>query len=530
MKKYILLFLCLATLAGCSAKGDRVREQMKDYATIQVGSSFFEGISDNGREVLNYFKLASGEVDNIYWDQNFGDKAALKGISPAQREFADVNYGPWNRLDGQPFIQGYDKRPLGANFYPADMSEEEFMAFGDPAKNSPYTLIRRGADGELKTVWYHDAYKSRIEKISAYLKAAADYTIKPSVRKYLLSLVDALQTDDYYQSNLDWLSMEDSKMDLVLGPQETEDDRFLGLKASYESYVLLKDLNLTAAINRCAALIPALQAKLPCDDAYKTFTPGSGSSIYAYDMVYCAGNANAGIKKIAINLPYDVQVQAEKGTRTALLNNVIHQKFLKIILPAGRLLATKDQGAYLDGKAFFWNTVMREIAQAIGVKETVTGKGPVTEVLGDDALTIERIKDNALGLFLHLQTIAAGESEPTVTREKAITTFVISTIRSARFGEETALGRANTVVYNFLKEQGAFSIDRSGHYLVDFDKAEQAVTDLSSRVLTLQGEGDREAARKLISDYGTPSESLLMDFAAMGRAHIPVDVRFQFVW
>ena len=324
--------------------------------------------------------------------------------------------------------------------------------------------------------------------------------------------------------------MEDSKMDLVIGPQETEDDRFLGLKASYESYVLLKDLDLTAAIDRYAALIPALQAKLPCDEAYKTFTPGSGSSIYAYDMVYCAGNANAGIKKIAINLPYDVQVQAEKGTRTALLNNVIHQKFLKIILPAGRLLVTKEQSIFLDGKAFLWNTVMREIAQAVGVKETVTGQGPVAEVLGDDALTIERVKDNALGLFLNLQTIAAGENEPSVTREKAITTFIVSTIRSARFGDSSALGRANTVVYNYLKEQGAFSIDRSGHYLIDFDHAEQAVTDLSTRVLTIQGDGDRAAARQLIADYGTASESLLMDFAAMKRARIPVDVRFQFVW
>ena len=530
MKKYILFFLCLAVMAGCSAKGDRVREQLEDYATIQVGSSFFEGISDNGREVLNYFKQASDEVDNIYWDQNFGDKAALKGLNRAQREFATVNYGPWNRLDGQPFVKDYDVRPLGANFYPADMSEEEFMAFGDEAKDSPYTLIRRDADGQLKTVWYHEAYKDRIDKINGFLKAAADYTIKPSVRKYLLSLVDALQTDDYYQSNLNWLSMEDSKMDLVIGPQETEDDRFLGLKASYESYVLLKDLDLTAAIDRYAALIPALQAKLPCDEAYKTFTPGSGSSIYAYDMVYCAGNANAGIKKIAINLPYDVQVQAEKGTRTALLNNVIHQKFLKIILPAGRLLVTKEQSIFLDGKAFLWNTVMREIAQAVGVKETVTGQGPVAEVLGDDALTIERVKDNALGLFLNLQTIAAGENEPSVTREKAITTFIVSTIRSARFGDSSALGRANTVVYNYLKEQGAFSIDRSGHYLIDFDHADQAVTDLSTRVLTIQGDGDRAAARQLIADYGTASESLLMDFAAMKRARIPVDVRFQFVW
>ena len=469
-------------------------------------------------------------MDNIYWDQNFGDKSRLEGLARPAREFADVNYGPWSRIDGQAFAQGWNQRPLGANFYPADMTEEEFLACEDPEKNNPYTLLRRGEDGTLKAVWYHDAYKDRIEKIKSYLMTAANYTIKPSVREYLLSKIEALQTDDYYNSDKIWLSVQDSKMDLILGPQETEDDRLRGIKTSYESYVLLKDLELTNTINSFAAMIPTFQAALPCEEAYKAFEPGDNSTIYAYDMIYCAGAANAGVKKIAINRPYDLRVQTESGTRTAVLGNVIHAKYLKIILPAGRLLVTRDQSANLSSKAFFWNTVMREIAHGIGVKETVSGKGTVTEALGDEALTIEKVKDNVLGLYLNLQSIASGQNDPMLRRNDALATFVVSTIRSARFGDATALGRGNIIIYNYLKSREAFSIDRSGHYMVDFDKTEAAVTELASRVLTIQGEGDREAASILINDFGTPSESLLMDFAAMKRARIPVDVRFQFVW
>lgn len=532
MKKYLLPFLCLAVAAGCSSQSDPVQEQLDEFAPIEIGSSFFEGISDNGREVLNYFKLASAEVDNIYWDQSFGDKNVLANqtMTNAQRDFADVNFGPWSRVDGKSFVEGCGDRPLGANFYPADMTEEEFLAWDNADKMSPYTLVRRDADGALQAVWYHDAYKARIEKICSYLKAASNYTIKPSVQAYTIAMIDALQRDDYYQSDLAWLSMQDSKMDLILGPSETEDDRLEGIKASYEAYVLLKNLELTNTINGLAARIPSFQASLPCAEAYKVFEPGTASTVYAYDMIYAAGAANAGVKKIAINRPYDLRAQTEAGTRTAVLDNVIHAKYLKIILPAGRLLLARDQRANLSNPAFFWNTVMREIAHGIGVKETVTGKGTVTEALGEEAQTIERIKDNALGLFLNLQSIAAGQSTPTLRREDAIATFVVSTIRSARFGEATATGRANIILYNYLKEKEAFSIDRSGDYVVDFDKTEAAVTELASRVLTIQGDGDREAARQLSEAYGTASETLLLDFAAMKRARIPVDVRFQFVW
>lgn len=531
MKRLSIITTALLLLAGCGSKSDSVKDRLSEYATIQLGSSFFAGISDNGLEVLNYFKLASDEVDNIYWKQMFGDKSLMMNLPDKnQRVYAMVNYGPWDRNSGQSFVSGWGERPLGAAFYPEDMTAEEFEAFGDPDKNSPYTLIRRDSTGALETVWYHEAFAPEIAEINNYLRTAANYTIKASVRDYLHSRIKALETDDYYASDLVWLSMQDSKMDLIIGPEETEDDRLYGTKASYESYVLLKDLNLTSSIAGYAEMIPSLQHDIPCPEEYRQFTPGLNSTVYAYDMVYCAGNANAGIKKIAINLPYDVRVQQEQGTRTAILNNIINAKYNKIILPAGRLLLGRDLTRYLDNGAFFWNIVFREISHGIGVRETVNGRGPVSEALGQSALTIEEVKGDALGLYLNLKFIADGNMDPLVSREDAITTFIVSTIRSARMGQATALGKSNVMLYNILKNSGSIYVDNNGYYGIDFAVAEASVKDLIAKILTIQATGDRDAAEAMIRDLGEAPESLRKDFADLKRSLIPLDLRFQFSW
>ena len=531
MKKLFISFLGIAVLAACNPSQDPVQQKLNAYANVEVGSHLYTGISENGKQVLDYYKLAADEADNIFWDQSFGDKAAMSKLpTDAQRVFARINYGPWDRLDDQPFVEGYGERPAGANFYPADMTDEEFEALDDPDKMSPYTLIRRGEDGKLKVVWYHDAYKDYIDKMANYLKSAADYTIVPSVRNYLLKKIDALRTDNYYESDLAWLEMDNSKMDLVIGPNETEDDRRYGIKASYEAFVLLKDLELTESLRAYTAMIPEFQKNLPCKEEYKSFVPGNASNIFAYNALYYAGGANAGIKVIAINLPYDPKVQAEKGTRTALLNNVIRDKFFKIVMPAGRLLIEKEQLPNLKESAFFWNIAFREVAHGLGVKETVNGKGRVVEALGNAALTVEELKGDILGVYLALQVAAKGQLDQTVTREAAITSFIAGIIRSSRFGNAEALGRANIICYNFLKEQGAFAHNAAGLYHIDYDKAEAAITALAEQVLTLQATGDRAAADALIAQYGSVTETLAQDFAAMNRAGIPTDVRFQFVW
>ena len=370
MKKYLTALLLPAiVLVSCEKKRTPADRLVANYAEVTIPAPDLSGITDNGKEVLNLYRFAADEADAIYWLQNFGDKSAMEAIkSPSEKLYAMINYGPWDRIDGKPFIQGYGEKPAGSCFYPADMTAAEFDARADPAKNSPYTLVQRADDGSLKVVWYHDAYAKHVDKISNYLTAAADITIKESVRNYLLKMAEGLRTDDYYQAEKAWLEMTDSKMDLVIGPNETPDDNLYGKKASYGAYVLLKNLERTEKLSSLGARLPEYQKMLPGDPAYLTFTPVAGSNIFSCDAIYYGGYTNAGFKVIAINFPYDARLQEEIGTRTILFDNIIREKFNRTVFPAGMLLFEGDDAAHLDASAFWWNIVFREIAKGLGVK------------------------------------------------------------------------------------------------------------------------------------------------------------------
>jgi hypothetical protein len=532
MKKiFILGTIALAALVSCrqSAKSPFSR-RVDNYPVVTIEAPDLSGISDNGKEVLNLYRFAADEADAIYWEQYFGDRQALlSGIEdPAQKTFAEINYGPWDRTDGKSFVEGYADRLPGAGFYPADMSPEEFEAFDDPDKNSPYTLIRRGEDGALQAVWYHDAFKEHIDKIANYLTAAADITIKPSVKKYLLSKVEALRTDRYYDSGLAWLEMDDSKMDLVIGPNEADDDQLLGLKRSYEAFVLLKNEARTRELMQYVSRIGEFQQDLPGDPAYKTFQPGAGSNIFSCDALYYAGKANAGVKVIALNLPFDNDVQRDKGSRTILLENIIRAKYNKIVDPAGKLLLDPGAAQHLSPDAFLWNVAFREVAHGLGVKETINGKGSVNEALGSTALALEELKVNAAGVLLVCKLQSHFDIHHIFTKEDALATFFASLLRSERFGEMSPIGRANIMIYNYLRESGACVRKATGQYSLDFAKMESALSDLTALVLKTQATGDHAFAADFESRYAKRSADYDADLRTLNLEGVPADIRFEF--
>jgi hypothetical protein len=532
MKKLIFLasIALLAAVSCDQAPKSPFARRVADYAEVTIETPDLSGITDNGKEVLNLYRFAADEVDAIYWEQYFGDKNTfLDGISdPAQRTFAEINYGPWDRFDGKSFVEGWPDRLPGAAFYPADLGAEEFAAWNNPDKNSPYTLIRRKGDGSLEAVWYHDAYRDHIEKIGNYLKAAADITIKPSVRDYLLKKADALRTDDYYESSLAWLDMDDSKMDLVIGPNEVTDDQLFGLKRSYEAYVLLKNEARTNELMQYVSRLEEFQQYLPGEDAYKAFQPGTGSNIFSCDALYYAGKANAGVKVIALNLPFDSDVQRDRGTRTILLENVIKAKYNYILAPAGELLLAPEHTEHLSSDAFFWNIVFREVAHGLGVKQTVNGKGSVEEALGRVAPTLEEVKANAAGALLVSKLQGHYDIPHLFTREDALTTFFASMLRSERFGEASALGRSGIIIYNYLREAGAFQRKASNKYSLDLAKMEEALSDLTALVLKTQATGDLAFATDFEARYSKRSKDFDLDRQNLRLEKVPADIRFQF--
>ncbi len=531
MKNHITVWSLLA-LAVVSCTQDKVDfdRLVDNYAVVTIPAPDLTGITDNGKEVLKLYRMAADEVDKIYWQQNYGEKDAFLDSleSPLQRLYAEINYGPWDRIDGKSFVNGYGDKPAGARFYPSDMTAEEFDSWDDPAKNSPYTLARRTADGSLETVWYHDAYAGSISKIEEYLQRAADVTIKESVRNYLLKKIEGLKTDDYYESDKAWLEMNDSKMDLVIGPIEPVDDALYGTKASYGAYVLLKNLHRTEELSALAARMPELQEMLPGDPANRQFVPGAESDIFSCNVLYCSGYTNAGFKVIGINFPYDARVQEELGTRSIIFDNIIREKFNRTVYPVGQSLLEESYQPHVDASAFYWLIVFREIAKGLGVKETVNGRGTVAEALGNEALAIEKAKSNVLGTWLCAQEAEAYHISALFQKEDVLTTFVTNTIRSVRFGAADPTGIANIIVYNYLLETKAITWNATGRYSIDFDKTWQALEDLGAEILRIQAHGDIDAANSYIARYGVAGLESLSDKRVLERAGVPVDIRFTY--
>jgi hypothetical protein len=446
--------------------------------------------------------------------------------SETERKLAEINYGPWERLnDNKPYLTGYGSKPAGANYYPTDMTEAEFEALADSTKRDLYTIIRRDDKGALKVVPYHVAFESQVKRVSELLLSASVLADDPGLKKYLELRANAFLNDDYFASDMAWMDMKNNVVDFVVGPIETYEDQLYGYKASHEAYILVKDLEWSKKLNRFSALLPELQRGLPVDPKYKKEMPGSNSDLGAYDVIFYAGDCNAGSKTIAINLPNDNRVQLAKGSRRLQLKNAMQAKFDKILVPISKELIPADQLSHVTFDAFFSNTMFHEVAHGLGCMNTINGKGSVQAALKEQYTTLEEGKADILGLYLEARLKDMGEIEIDMMDE--YTTFLAGIFRSIRFGASSAHGKANLIRFNYFSEMGAFSVDSTGMYRVNVEKMNEAVQSLSNLILTIQGDGDYKRAGEMLTKYGVMGEDLKAALEKIEAKDIPVDIVFE---
>ncbi len=531
--------VALAMVASCGSEAppepvaeppQTVQPRPEIYADFTLTVDL-DHLTEDQRRMIGLLIDASVIMDDLFWRQAFGDDylawlASLK--DEKTRRFAELNYGPWDRLDDdKPFVEGVGPKPLGARFYPADMSREEFDEAYLPGKKSQYSLVRRDADGSLRLIPYHVAYADELREAARILREAADLAESADFANYLKLRAAALISDEFEISDRYWMDVKDNDIDVVIGPIETYEDRLFGYRTAYESYVLLKDLDWSNRLSRFAAFLPDLQRGLPVDDEYKWEMPGTDSDLNAYDVVYYAGDSNAGSKTIAINLPNDERVQLDKGTRRLQLKNAMQAKFEKILVPIAAELIDESQRGHVTFDAFFANTMFHEVAHGLGIKNTIDGSSTVREAMLDLASSMEEGKADILGLYMITELHKAGELGDVDLRDYFVTSMT-SVFRSIRFGAASAHGKANMVRFNFLLEQGAFVRDaETGTYRVDFGKMERAMTELSRLLLTIQGDGDYERATRLTSEKGVILPALRADLERLTDAGIPVDITFR---
>jgi hypothetical protein len=547
------------------------------------------------RECITHLIKAAQIADRIFWKQTYGDKDQfLKSIKDSsERKFAEINYGPWDRLNNnEPFMKGYGPKPDGVNFYPRDFStqgiDENMMEF----IKSPYTVVRdfklpgpidpsKHKDGPIfpepmgmpittasgkqyETLKYGEFYREDVMKLGDEMHAASEAIMKEDKEfaMYLRERMGALMMDDYIGSDIKWLGLN-GHLDFVIGPIENYEDKLFGQKTSYEAYVLVRDKEWGAKLDKFIAYLPTLQAGLPVSAEYKPdlnsavedagngaveiqmnepgFPPMDGthkplSQLAVFDVVYYGGDCNSGSKTIAVNLPNDERIQKNFGTRRSQLKNTMQAKFENMVVPISQRVILPSQQKHITFNAFFSNVMFHEVAHGLGIKNVVNNpKLTVREALGADYSAIEECKADVLGLYMVTQLFDKKELEGSL--DDYYVTFVASVFRSVRFGAASAHGKANMITFNTLLQRGAIVVEEKGKvqedggaekrwYKVDVEKMRQVISDLAAELLILQGNGDMTAVTAMLDGRGVIGAPLQMDIKRLETAGIPVDLVF----
>jgi len=505
-----------------------MERKANEFAEVDL-SSDLSHLSANQKAMIALLFQVADIMEEIYWDQVFPDRDAAMGamMDANVSRFFQINYGPWERLNGNlPYLPGYGPKAPGSGFYPDDMSREEFEMLDDPEKSNLYTLIVRNADGELEVVPYHVAYADQVQQAAELLNQAAELADDPGFSEYLELRAEALLTDDYYASDMAWMDMKDNDVDFVVGPIENYEDALFNYKAAHEAFILIKDKEWSEKLAYINSVLPKMQRSLPVTEEYKREVPGSNSDLGAYDAIYYAGDCNAGSKTIAINLPNDERVHASKGSRKLQLKNSIRYKFEEILLPISNVLIVEEQREHVTFDAFFENTMYHEVAHGLGLNQTINGQGTVRSALREQYSALEEGKADILALFLITQMYEEGMLGERDLMDNYVT-FMASIFRKIRFGVASSHGKANMVRFYYFQEKGAFTKNLNGTYNINFERMQVAMNELAVLILTTQGDGDYDLASQIVEEKGFIREELQADLDRLKELNIPVDIVFR---
>ncbi len=496
-------------------------------------------LSPGDRKALQKIIAAAKLYDQLYlrqiwsgneplWKKLQADKTPLGRM---RLHYFKINQGPWSQLDdNEPFIEGVQKRPPQANFYPDDMTKDEFnswlktLSADEKEKATGYFYtIRRDAGGKLKTVPYSEEYREFLEPAAKLLREAAALTTNATLKNFLEKRAAAFMSNDYYDSDVAWMDL-DSPIDLTIGPYETYEDELFGYKAAFEAYVTLRDDAESQKLKRFSSYLQELEDHLPIDPKYRNPKLGAASPIRVVNEVFSSGEGNSGVQTAAFNLPNDERVVKEKGSKRIMLKNVQDAKFNKTLIPISRVVLTPADQAKLSFDSFFTHILTHELMHGLG-PHNITVNGEQTTVrksLKELYSAIEEAKADVTGLWA-LQYLIDKGVVPRTMQRTLYTTYLASMFRSVRFGINEAHGRGVAMQFNYFTDEGGIKYDeRTGKFSVDESKIRDAVRKLTNELLTLEAEGSYDKARAILVKYAVIRPA--MRNALDKLKDVPVDI------
>ena len=551
--KYLLisLFTVSLILISCDKKTDQTsegsRDESKGIEMIKKQIAKFTPtelkydasiLDERQKVVVEKLYRAAKVMDEIFLDQvyskNYQIRDELKADDSEEHklklELFTIMFGPFDRLEhDKPFI-GTEEKPLGANYYPEDMTKEEFEQWikdhpdDEKAFTSEFTVIRRDGD-KLLAIPYSEFYKDKLTEASNLLKEAAEYADNPKLKKYLETRADAFLSNDYFESDMAWMDLKDHAIEVVIGPYEVYEDGLFNFKAAFECFLTLKDPVESKKLDVFKSYLRDMEVHLPIPDEHKNFDRGSESPLAVVNEIFTAGDTKSGIQTIAFNLPNDERVRTAKCSKKVMLKNVQEAKYHNILVPIAKVVLDPVQMEYVTFDAFFNHTLMHEMSHGIG-PGFITIDGRETEVkkeLKETYSTLEECKADILGMYNNIFMIEKGVFPESFEKETYVT-FLAGTFRSVRFGINEAHGGGNAIIYNYLLEKGAYEYNEQTQKVkVNFEKIGPALKELANLILMIQAKGDYMGSKDLIAKYVVNSPS--METLRENLSAIPVDIK-----
>ena len=529
--------LALSTSALAAEPAYDLKAQSEKLAVIEMkpDTAFLTG---EEREVVNLLIKASKLLTEVYLRQrSVANPQTRRAIAMNRRadrdllvEMFDRNLGAWDMLaDLHPFW-GTKPMPEGAGFYPEDLTRQEYEAYltahpeQKAALTSLYTVVRR--DGaKLKAVPYSVEYKEWLEPAAKLLEQAAARTSNASLKTFLTLRAKAFRTDDYFASELAWMDLAGTPIEVAIGPYEVYTDRLMGAKASFESFVTLKDPEESAALAKYKKYLRDMEGNLPIDAQYKNFQRGFESPIAVAEQVHGGGDNTAGPQTVAFNLPNDERVREAKGAKKVILSNVLGAKYERILQPMGVLVLKPDQAGLVVKKYMQLETLFHELSHSLGPGTIVLDgrKTTVDAELKEQASGLEEAKADVAGVWNILFMMQKGEL-PAAEKPQLFATYFAGIFRAVRFGAVEAHGRGAAMQYGYLKAKGAFTYDaKVRRYVIDPVKMETGVRDLLHDMLMLQATGDYAGVKAFMAKWAKLDPQATAAIATMTA--IPVDIR-----
>lgn len=424
------------------------------------------------------------------------------------------------------------------NYYGEDVTQAEVEAFygkmkaeGDSRCPLSYGLNSRleKENGQLvERVWkVGGLYSEAIERIVAELEKAAAFAENEKQRQIIATLIDYYRTGDlrtFDAYSILWVEDTDSQVDFVNGFIETYGDA-LGLKASWESTVNFRNEEATRRTQTISENAQWFEDHSPVDQRFKK-EQVKGVSAKVITVTMLGGDCYPSTP-IGINLPNADWIRRDHGSKSVTIENIMeaYDKASQGSGFSGEFVWSDEERNRIKTYGFLTDMLHTDLHECLG-----HGSGQLLPDTDPDALkayasTLEEARADLFGLYYladpkmqELGLVPDGEAFKAEYYKYMMNGLLTQLVRIEEGKDvEEAHMRNRQLIARWVFEQGAADKvvelkKREGKTFVvinDYQQLRALFGKLLAEVQRIKSEGDYEAGRSLVENYGVKIDPVL---------------------